>query len=222
VHIPSETWPGVVALAAHELRTPAGVASGYCRMLFRGQAGDITAAQRTMLEAVDRSTSRVAEVLAQMSELAHLEDGSTVPARQSLTLAALTRPLAGESGAPRVELTTPVPAGRLEGDLVRLQRALAAVVALHAVEGDPLPAGALHVRGGRASLAIGARSDIRAWADAPPGDPLTPWDDLRSGHGLDLVIARVVVALHGGEIASWPVPRHSRAVTVIHLPVAGD
>ena len=93
VRDPNVYWPKVLSLASHELRTPAGVVSGYGRMLLQSGADALTPAQRKLLEAADRSSARVADLLVQMSELARLASVGTPLAPQETDLAALVEPV---------------------------------------------------------------------------------------------------------------------------------
>ena len=209
----------MLALAAHELRTPAGVVSGYTRMLLQGRAGDVPDAQRSMLEAADRSNTRLAELLAQMSDLAHLEDGTITLAPAAIDLAAALAPSA-DMAAPGPIALPPVPVVRLRADAPRLRRALVAIAALHRRQGPPEAAVAARAEAGALWLAVGAADAARdAVAEAATG-PLEPFDDLAAGLGLELVLARVVIERHDGAIWTRPGPGPDRQVTVIRLPLA--
>lgn len=65
--------PTLLSLASHELRGPTGVVRGYLRLLEQ----DVTIGERprkVMLE-MTRATDRLAAILDEVSELAHLKDG---------------------------------------------------------------------------------------------------------------------------------------------------
>ena len=205
---PNDFWPKVLTLAVHELRTPAGVVSGYGRMLLQDRAGAIEPAQRKLLEAADRSSVRVAELLAQMSELVHIEDGTAPVTLEETDLAALVPPL---------EPATPLPTVRLRADPTRLGRALSALARLPASGNAALAA---EVREDRLWLAIGAREEVGR-AGVPAADALTTFDHLRGGRGLDLVLAHVVIEAHGGQIAALAGTPPGREVVVVQLPIAG-
>ena len=215
--IPHDRWPRLLALAAHELRTPAGVVSGYTRMLLQGRAGGLPDAQRAMLEAAGRSNDRLAELLDQMSELAHLEDGSATLATTAIDLAALASP--ADPAAPGPTVLPPLPAARLRADAARLRRALGATAALHRRKGTAEVALAARADEDALWLAVGAADAARDAVTAAPA-ALEPFDDLEGGLGLELTLARVVVERHGGAIFTRPGPGPDRQVTVIRLPLA--
>jgi len=217
VKIPHDRWPRLLALAAHELRTPAGVVSGYTRMLLQGRAGELAGPQRALLETADRSNDRLAELVAQMSDLARLEDG-TAPLALSVGDLAAVLASPGEPTA----LPTPVapfPPVKLSLDASRVRRAFAALAALHRRKGASDPVMAARAGAGSIWLAVGA-ADAAAEGLAAPADGLEPFDDLQGGLGLELALARAVVEGHGGAIftRSGAAPQHE--VTVIRLPLA--
>ena len=56
-------------------------------------------------------------------------------------------------------------------------------------------------------------------AEAAAGT-LEPFDDLRAGLGLELMLARVVIERHDATIWTRPGPGPDRQVTVMRLPLA--
>ncbi|MGH3117468.1 MAG: histidine kinase dimerization/phospho-acceptor domain-containing protein, partial [Gaiellales bacterium] len=44
------TWPRLLSLAVHELRTPATVVGGYLRMVLKDRAGPLSEDQRRLLQ----------------------------------------------------------------------------------------------------------------------------------------------------------------------------
>lgn len=217
--IPHHRWPQLLALAAHEMRTPAGVVSGYTRMLLQGRAGELADGQRSVLEAADRSNARLAALLAQMSDLARLEDGTLrlAPAMVDLatTLASRDAPAAMPTPVP------PLPPALLSVDAARLRDALAAIAALHRRKGVGVPALAARTDDASLWLAVGA-ADAAAGALGVVEAALEPFDDLQGGLGLELTLARVVVEEHGGAIYARPGAEPEHEVTVIRLPLAED
>src|ERR1044071_7421858 len=88
--------PRVMSLAVHELRTPCTVVSGYLRMLLREQGGPLSDKQRKMLEEAERSCSRIAALVAEMSELGKLEGGDLPLSIQEFDLAAVLTDVASD------------------------------------------------------------------------------------------------------------------------------
>lgn len=215
-------WPRVLALAAHELRTTAGVIAGSARLLQRDGADDLDAARRALIEAADRSGQRLATVLAQLSELAHLEDGTTTLLRQPLALADLLHPLVSprREASPTIVAAGPWPAASLHVDGTRLLTALRALADAHAAGGraESRVHVAAGVRDGSVWIALG--TDPGLGTRTGPASGRHRFDGLRGGHGLGLVLAWVVVALHGGDIHTEPAGTTGGAITVVRLPLA--
>ena len=68
-------WPKLLSLTAHELRSPLTVVGGYIRMLLKDRAGPLTEPQRRLMEEAEKSCGRLSSLVAEVSELAHLESG---------------------------------------------------------------------------------------------------------------------------------------------------
>lgn len=58
-----------LARAIHDFRAPLTAIGGYCALLLAGQLGDLTAAQREVLQRMQRSTQRVSRMTSAMYEL---------------------------------------------------------------------------------------------------------------------------------------------------------
>lgn len=61
--------------ASHELRTPLTSIRGYTELLLSGGAGEISPAQRECLEALDRNSERLAQLVAAIIDLSRIEGG---------------------------------------------------------------------------------------------------------------------------------------------------
>jgi PAS domain S-box-containing protein len=61
--------------ASHELRTPLTSIRGYTELLLSGGAGAISAPQRECLEALDRNSERLAQLVAAIIDLSRIEGG---------------------------------------------------------------------------------------------------------------------------------------------------
>lgn len=220
-------WPKLVALAAHELRTPINVVVGYLRMLRQGQAGTLAEAQQALIDAADRSTLRIVELLGELADLAAIESGGVTLDRRTVALDDLVRELASPGGASAestVELLGPVPDVLIDADAPRLRAALAALA-----------------RASRRRDDLAEPVGLRSWV-APERDQLdisivlgppatvaalepgirAPWhafDCWRGGHGLALVLAVRVVAWHDGAV--WTLAtRPGRTATLVRLPAS--
>lgn len=223
---PNLDWPKLLSLVAHELRTPAGVVTGYLRLLQQGRAGSLTDAQQKLVEAADRSSDRVSAILDDLSDLAKLESGTVQLARQRAPLPELLAALRPAAAQFAITVHGDVPAVELEADLARVRRALAALAM--AARRSPDDREPVLIRSWESAgldaldvwIALGSRDAV---ADVGPhvrGTRL-PYDCWRGGHGLDLVLAARVIALHEGEL--WTLmTRPGSAVTLVRLPAASS
>jgi signal transduction histidine kinase len=207
-----------VSLAVHELRTPATVVSGYLRMLMKDRVGPLSDDQRRLVEEAEKSCGRISALLAEMSDLAHLELGDAPFAQQTLDVAAVLRDVVEHavSGPDFAIVTVTEIAGPVEllGDPARLRAALAAI--LRCVQRE-LPTSSISVRlqtqSGSAVVAIGSPENIPSLVRAESADP--SFDELRGGMGMALPLARRVIERHGGRLAVLPDnPREGAAVVL--------
>ena len=225
----SPDLPKLLSLVAHELRTPAGVVAGYLRMLQQGRAGALGAQQAKLVEAADRSSARVIELLDELSDLAKLESGALPLARQLVSLPDLLSALRSPSGAdpsdaPAITIDGAVPEVDIEVDLARLRGALKAlaIAARRTPEGQETIA--VRAWGGVGHdeldvlIAIGSPDAIAEIGPHARGTPLA-YDCWRGGFGLELAIAARVVALHEGEICTLAT-RPGSAVALVRLPTS--
>jgi len=214
----------VLALTAHELRTPLGVAAGYVRMLLTDRANPPSDAHRDLLEKVANSCGKLSELLKELGELSHLESGKAAYNRGDLVLKPLLRDavaalpdLTDRSLAIEVSVEDSV---RVHGDAVRLRFAFVSLLQairreivlsdrlLVRVESAPV-----HDHSIRITLAEPSRIDEIAQLDSAA---LVTFDEWRGGNGMTLPIARCIVEAHGGRILS---PAESgKASAVVFLP----
>ena len=124
---PDPTWPRLLSLAVHELRTPVSVVSGYLRMVLAERGGPVAEAQRRFLEEAEKSCRRIAELLTEMSDLAHIELGDAPFQRETVDLAALVREVVEGAGRgddlARVTLQDNAAPAIVQGDPARLRAA---------------------------------------------------------------------------------------------------
>src|SRR5581483_8438482 len=63
---------GALAAAAHDLRTPLAIVSGYIELLLSGKVGPLSEQQRTITEDIRSNTARLADLNSSLSELCNL------------------------------------------------------------------------------------------------------------------------------------------------------
>jgi signal transduction histidine kinase len=207
-------WPKLLSLAAHELRSPLTVVGGYIRMLLKDRAGPLTDQQRRLMEEAEKSCGRLSALVAEVSELAHLETGKapfnqgSVDVRAVLADAIRDLPdLPDRSVTVELTVDDDVHEAGLQGDSVRLKAAFGAV--LNALRRELVASDRLTVRLQTVTyedrpvvrILIGEAPRIDELAGLSPAD-LDTFDEWRGGNGLALATARRIIERHGGRIAS--------------------
>ena len=210
-------WPKVLSLSVHEFRTPMTVVSGYIRMLLKDRAGPLSDQQRKLLEEAEKSCGRLSALLAEVSELSHLEAGTAPLNKGPVDVNALLQdavkglpPLPDREVAVTLDLDGgPIP---FVGDPVRLTQAFVSVIA--ALRREIVGDDGLIVRGRRAGstyqVLLGDRETIEAIEGEEPGAQAV-FDEWRGGVGLSLAVARRILNAHGATIAAPPEGRKSGA-----------
>jgi signal transduction histidine kinase len=205
---PDPTWPRLLSLAVHELRTPVSVVSGYLRMVLTERAGPVAEAQRRFLEEAEKSCRRIAELLTEMSDLAHIELGDAPFQRETVDLAALVREVVEGAGRgddlARVTLQDNAAPAIVQGDPARLRAALTAIV--RCVQRETVSSNGVVVKRtaqpGWVSIAVGQADAAAALATTGTraSSDTIRFDELRGGMGVALPVARRVVERHGGRL----------------------
>jgi signal transduction histidine kinase len=194
-------------------------------MVLTERAGAVPEAQRRFLEEAEKSCRRISELLADMSDLAHIDLGDAPFRNETLDLAALVREVV--DGAARgddvaaVTLEENAAPAILQGDPARLRAALTAIVLC--VQRETVSIDGIVVKRtsqpGWTSIAVG-RADAAAALAAAGGrasSGAVSFDELRGGMGVALPVARRVVERHGGRLIVLE-DRPKAAVAVL-LPV---
>ncbi len=201
------------ATVSHELRAPLTTIEGYVEMFGDGDAGEVTSQQRQMLEAIDRSTVRLRNLVDDVFTLAKLESGAFTTVMRSVDLTDVIR-AAADAVRPSViagelDLTISATEGELmvDGDASQLDRVVINLLS-NAVKFTP--------KGGCVDVSAFAegRSAVIRVRDTGIGIPASDQKELfnrffrasnatgRSipGTGLGLAIVRMIVVNHGGDI----------------------
>lgn len=206
----------LMALAVHEVRTPATVIGGCLRMirLYRNQGHEKLDA---VLAQADRNYDRLVELLAEISDLWRLEVGEAVFNRNPVPL---DRVLGNAARAFAATSAVSVrsdghPSADVMGDPTRLERAFAAL--LGAVARQLPEDGAIRVVAELCHDATAVRICVGDDATpAPPAEaPLRELDEFQGGLGLALPIARRVFEHEGGTMR---VTADSPGTIVVELP----
>jgi signal transduction histidine kinase len=224
---PESSYPRLISLAVHELRTPASVVGGYLRMLQR-DAEPLTERQRKMIDEAAKSCARIVELIAELSDLGKLDSGAAPFEQKSFDVFALAEEVAGRVQVPsdrevRLELRGPAEGAPVTGDPKRLGHALDAIFRSILREQPPGRTVVAERRllddGGAVSalLIVAAEGGVQAAYAARPA----AFDDGRGGLGLSLPIARRVVEAHGGRLWSPTTgdDESGKGATILVLPL---
>jgi len=226
----ADTYPKLMSLAVHELRTPISVVGGYLRLLQHPNAESLTDHQRKMIEEAERSCARLATVIGELSDIAKLDSGLLPLSSHPVDVFALVGEVAGhvhEADDRGVRLDVRGDTGRavVTGDAGRLRAAFDAIFrAILREKAGPCTVVAERRRAAAdgtasATVLVADEMDVQAVYDSPAG----VFDEKRGGLGLALPLARRIIEHHGGRIWS-PTPRSSeddpraRGSAVISLP----
>jgi two-component system, OmpR family, sensor kinase len=216
-----DIWPRLLSLAVHELRTPTTVVGGYLRMLLKDHAGPLSDDQRRLMLEAEKSCGRISGLLAEMSDLAHVELGDAPFQQQSVDVASVVREAVEAAGPsqdfPPVTLNRAGAGDRIEirGDPSRLRAAFAALIL--SVRREVPTASSVVVqlssRPESGVVAIGEPEAVRSLLGSAGSAESDEFDEFRGGMGLALPLASRVIHRHGGRLLLLPsVPKGGVAV----------
>jgi signal transduction histidine kinase len=199
----------LLSLAAHELATPAGVLGGCLKILRLSDPGDPDRRERALAQA-ERSYERLAELLAEMSDLWRLEAGEAVFNRQPMPIRPVLQDVVRSPAAwLPANVTVHLEADALSNERVmadpgRLRRAfggLLAAVARHLSEDSTLMIQGLRLDGTQPVVRV-IFSDAATTPATVAGVERVPLDEFEGGLGLALPIARRVIEADGGTVCA--------------------
>jgi signal transduction histidine kinase len=100
---PNASFPRLVSLAAHDLRTPLATIHGFAQTLVR--MGDLGEPKQRYMEMIDSAALQLAELLDELGVAARIEGGRYEPALQPTDTLDLARGAAEHLGEERVVVT---------------------------------------------------------------------------------------------------------------------
>ncbi len=177
------SFPRLVSLAAHDLRTPLATIHGFAQTLVR--MGDLGEPKQRYMEMIDRAALQLAELLDELGVAARIEGGRYEPALQQADTLELARGAAEQLGEERVAVSGH--GAEVKVDLEATQRGVSAL-AQAALRHGGLEQVELSVDG--ATLAI---SPI-----TPSSGPVVLGQELRD---LGAAVAVIVIRALGGSVA---------------------
>jgi signal transduction histidine kinase len=97
------SFPRLVSLAAHDLRTPLATIHGFAQTLIR--MGDLGEPRQRYMEMIDAASRQLAELLDELGTALRIEDGRYEPSLQPLDTLELARSAAEQLGEDRVKVS---------------------------------------------------------------------------------------------------------------------
>jgi signal transduction histidine kinase len=176
------SFPRLVSLAAHDLRTPLATIHGFAQTLVR--AGDLGEPKQRYLEMIDSAALQLAELLDELGVAARIESGRYEPALQAADTLDLARGAAEQLGEERVVVSGE--GAEVQLDVEAIQRGIAAL-AQAALRHGGLEQIELRVAG--ATLAISPVT--------PASGPVLLGQELRD---LGAAVAVTVIRALGGSV----------------------
>jgi signal transduction histidine kinase len=177
------SFPRLVSLAAHDLRTPLATIHGFAQTLVR--MGDLGEPRQRYMEMIDTAALQLAELLDELGVAARIEGGRYEPALQRADTLALARGAAEQLGEERVVVTGE--GVEVEVDVEATQRGVSAL-AQAALRHGGLEQIELRVDGAR--LAISPVT--------PSSGPVLLAEELRD---LGAAVAVIVIRALGGSVS---------------------
>lgn len=209
----------VLHVLAHELRTPAGIAQGYLRMLLEDRLPDAEERRRA-LEAAQKAVARVTELTNESSQLAGWMERSGGPPQAIDARMLIDKVMDDTRMDPPPALRSEIPSGAAAVSAIDARALVDAVAALVRATARELRNKsctiAARVDGRMMEVLIGSEEQFAALAAAPAARNASPLALERGGVGLSLVIAAAVLDSHGA--APWTV-NGWRTTVGIRLPI---
>lgn len=97
------SFPRLVSLAAHDLRTPLATIHGFAQTLLR--MGDLGEPKQRYMEMIDTASRQLDELLDELGTAARIEDGRYEPSLQETDTLVLAQAAATQLGEERVRVT---------------------------------------------------------------------------------------------------------------------
>jgi signal transduction histidine kinase len=143
----NSSFPQLVALAAHDLRTPLATIHGFAQTMVR--MGDLGEPKQRYMEMIDTASRQLAELLDELSTAARIESGRYEPSLQPVNTFGLAESAAAQLGEERVRVSGQGREVRVDPDAI--DRGISALVQA-ALRHGGLDEVTLHVDGATLTL----------------------------------------------------------------------
>ena len=211
----------LMALLAHEMRSPGAVVSGYLRML-KSSSPELPAREQRMIDEANRSCGRLMHIVQELSDLGELE--SQELKRSPLPVFTLCDEVVQSASDDGADVTFVCDdddrEAMIDGHEARLKQAVSSLIASLVRERGTAPVEArgfvARLSAPTAVIVFGEPGAMRSADDALKHQTV-PFDRWRGGMGLSLPIAHRIVLAHQGAL--WALPG-SRATCALSLPLA--
>jgi signal transduction histidine kinase len=211
----------LMALLAHEMRSPGAVVAGYLRML-KTSAPELPAREQKMIEEANRSCARLMHIVHELSDLGELEGQELNRAPLAIfPLCDEVVQAVSEDGADVTFVCDDTDRDvKIDGHEARLKQAVSSLIASIVRERGTAPVEARgfidRTTAPSALIAFGEPGAIGSAADVLKHQE-APFDRWRGGMGLSLPVAHRIILAHRGSL--WALPG-SRATCAVSLPLA--
>lgn len=209
----SRTKEEFVALASHQLRTPATAVKQYVGMVLQGYAGDISELQSEMLAKAFESNERQIEIINQILNAARADTGKLVMTKAPIDVSALVRGITDElrssieSRSQKLVVSLPRQPKVLLADSGYLRMAIENLISnaeKYTPEGGKITI-SLRTANNKLSLAIkdngvGIRETDFSKLFVKFSRVQNPLSVQAGGSGIGLYLAGEIIRLHGGSV----------------------
>jgi hypothetical protein len=210
----------LMALLAHEMRSPGAVVAGYLRML-KTSGAELPAREQKMIEEANRSCGRLMHIVQELSELGELasQELSRAPVAIFSLCDDVVQSASHEGADVSFVCDDADREAMIDGHEARLKQAVSSLIASLVRERGSAPIEARgfvsHTATPAALIAFGDPGAVASAADVLKHQQ-APFDRWRGGMGLSLPIAHCIVQAHRGVL--WALPG-SRATCAVSLPL---